>query len=325
MIRFTALLILPALCMGAAPDANAGSVVIAPTRIYYTASTTSYGYLSCVDTASGEETDVYVGPSDGRPITPAISGETLYWSTYYPGRIRRSDLEGGGLETVVDQGDTTTRAIEFHDGYVYWSNESLGAIYRARPDFGTVETVISGHSGYDGGIWDFAIYDDRFYWTSWDSSLVRSTNLDGTDPQTINPAAHRAFSLEVADGRLFVGDTGNKRILSTALDGTDRQVLVNDVNPNGMEIFNGRLYYNNAYETRDICSIPLAGGVPQYEATTDRSSFQLTVVPEPSTLMLLAMGALGLLACVLRRRRLPVLVRACPVADVSPDNTDRRT
>ena len=286
-----------------AGTARAGTVKVTtdapPERMYYTAGNS----LSYVDVASGGVTQVYSGPSDGHPVVPAVWGETLYWSTYYPGRIHRSDLEGGGMEIVVDQGDTTTRAIEFHAGYVYWANESLGAIYRARPDFGTVEQVISGHTGYNGGIWDFAIYGDRFYWTSWDSSRVRSRRLDGTGFQTIAVGAARAFSLEVADDRLFISDTDNERILSTALDGSDPQVLVDGVDATGMEIFDGRLYYNNVYDTKDISSIPLGGGTPRYEATTHNYSFQLTVMPEPSTLLLLGMGVICLLAYAGRKRR----------------------
>ncbi len=295
MFRWTTGLLVWGMCILPATAAYSENLKLAgdphPSRIYYTAGNS----LSYVEVASADVTQVHTGPSAGRPMVPAVRGDTLYWSTYYPGRIHRSDLEGGGMEIVVDQGDTTTRAIEFHGGHVYWANESLGAIYRAPADFSSVEPVISGHTGYDGGIWDFAIYGGRFYWTSWDSRYVRSTALDGTDLQTIWVGARRAFSLEVADGRLFVGDTDNKLLLSTALDGSDRQVLVDNVNALGLEIFEGRLYFNNAYATKDIMSVPLSGGTPRYEATTDATSFQLTVVPEPSTLALACLAVVGLL------------------------------
>jgi hypothetical protein len=282
--------------------ASAAHAADAPRRIYYSSSTTSEGFLSYVDVSTGEVTNVYSGPYDGRPITPAITGNTLYWGTYYPGYIRRSDLEGNGLETVIDQGDTTTRAIEFHDGNVYWANEPLGAIYRSPPDFSSSEEVISGHYTYDGGIWDFAIDGDRVYWTSWDSRLVRSTKLDGTDLRSMIVAT-RAFSLEIAEDRLLVSDVGNREIVSTTLDGDDRTVLVGNVRAPGIEVYDGRLYYNNE-DDLDIFSIPVSGGVPRFEASTDRRSFQLTVIPEPSSLVLLGTGALCMVATFVRRRRM---------------------
>jgi hypothetical protein len=294
------ILTLPIFCMPT--DASADSI-----RIYYGSSSSLKGYLSYVEPATGDITQVYSGPSAGRPVVPAVQGNSLYWSTYYPGLINRSDLEGNGLETLVDQGHSTTRAIEFYGSNVYWSNETYGSIYRALPDFSVVEEVISGHLGYDGGIWDFAMQDGRFYWTSWDSAAVRTTNLDGTDLQTIYPggvrSGQRIFSLEIANDRLFLSDTHNDRIVSTALDGSDLHVLVDAVEAQGIAIFNERLYYNDAAgDGRNLYSVPLGGGTPRYEATTDRRSFQLTVIPEPSTFVLAIVG-LALAGSRLRYRR----------------------
>lgn len=277
-------------------DSSAGGI-----RIYYSSASSATSYLSYVEPATGGITQVYSGPSAGRPLVPAVQGNALYWSTYYPGLIRRSDLEGNGLATLVDQGHSTTRAIEFDSSYTYWSNEAYGKIYRALSDFSVVEEVISGHLGYDGGIWDFAIHAGRFFWTSWDSAAVRSTKLDGTDLQTIYPggihSGQRMFSLEIANDRLLLSDTDNKRIVSTALDGSDLHELVNGVRAEGIAVFNGRLYYNDTTDGgRKLYSVPLAGGTARLEAVTDRMSFQLTVIPEPTTLLLAAIGLASLAA-----------------------------
>ena len=160
--------------------------------------------------------------------------------------------------------------------------------------------VVSGYTGYSTGIWDFEIYQGRFYWTSWNSPYIRSTLLDGTDFRSIPTDGSRAFSLEIAKDQLFVGDTGYENILSMAMDGNDRHVLIANVDPVGMDIFEDRLYYNSVF---DINSISLTGGTPRYEATTqNRISFQLTVVPEPGALLLLATACASWLAYTVWRR-----------------------
>jgi hypothetical protein len=112
------------------------------------------------------------------------------------------------------------------------------------------------------------------------------------------------FSLEIVNDRLFISDTLNDRIVSTALDGSDLQILVSGVEAEGISIFDQRLYYDNtAGDGRNIYSVPLGGGASRYEATTDRRSFQLTVIPEPSTFLLAALGVAMLVALHFRRGR----------------------
>lgn len=249
------------------------------TRIYYGASNAVEGFMYFVDPDTGINTQIYSGPSEGRPIAPAVFGKSLYWSTYYPGRINLSNLDGSGLKTLVDQGSTTTRQIEFDSGYIYWSNEDHGIVYRTTADFfENYQVVLSGEFGYANGFWDINVYDGKVFWTSWDSPLIHVVNLDGSgrDDISIGLPNARAFSLEVFDGRLFVSDTEAEQIVSTLLDGTDLRVLVTDVHAVGMDIHGGRLYFNNELDY-DINSILLDGSDLRFEATTDRKSFQINV------------------------------------------------
>jgi len=273
---------------------------------YYATSDTAFeGFLHHID-SNGNATLITSGPSAGRPMFPAVHEDRLYWSTYYPGKIYESGLMGEGAVMRVDQGNTVTRAIEFYGNEIYWANEVHGKIYKSDFAFQNIDTVVSGHLGYDNGIWDFAIDGNRFYWTSWDSSSVKSTKLDGSDFQVINvPTVFRAFALEAYNGRLYLSDNrsnGTGRIVSVNTSGGDLKILVDGPYALSLDVHGDRLYYNDERGS-SISSVPLAGGDWRVEVPTPRSSWQITVVPEPSTLVLSIVGA-GTLSCVIRRRRL---------------------
>ncbi len=221
------------------------------------------------------ETVYTVGFNDGRPMMVNSIHNSLYWTTYYPGQLWSSGMCGESPQLLVDQGEnTTTRAIQFKDDKVYWSNEVLGAIYRADLDSSNVETVISGFFGYSQGFWDFELYGDRIYWTSWSSSSVKSINLDGSGFQTISlNGVTRAFSIEVADDRLFISDIGTgqfDRVVSCDLKGGDVVELVGGLTQlYSLDVFEGRLYYAslafNPGLNSLIHSLPIDGGKPQLE------------------------------------------------------------
>ncbi len=157
-----------------------------------------------------------------RPAFVAVHDNQLYWTSFYPGNIYRSGLRGENpTQLTRNTDDVTFRAIRFRDNKIYWSNEDDGGIYRANMDGTNVETVISPYLGHGFGIFDFQIYGERFYWTSWNSPSISTTRLDGSDYRRISPAGiSRAFALEVLNDRIYIADerTGPQtgRIVSTA-------------------------------------------------------------------------------------------------------------
>jgi hypothetical protein len=245
--------------------------VSAETRLYFSMSPSLQGHLAYTTPGTNRYTTIFTGPEQGRPMFPGVLDDRLYWTTYYPGQLRSASADGVGVQTLVDQGtDTTTRGIQFHEDKVYWSNEVLDAIYRGNPDGSSVETVISGFgTSVYTKVFDFEIYDGRFYWTAWDSRLVYTTRLDGSDYRQIDiPGTTRVFAIEVAGDRLYLSDhlmnrTG--RVFSTNLEGGDLQPLINGPLAHSLDIFGSRLYYNDESGTFPISSIPLNGGSPRVE------------------------------------------------------------
>jgi dockerin type I repeat protein len=245
--------------------------------IYFTGDRGSAdGDIWRTEAGSGKVDLLYsIGWDEGRPMMVSSFGGFLYWTTYYPGQLWRSGMAGQNPELLLDQGkETTTRAIQFREGKVYWANESLGAIYRASLDGTDVETVIHGFYDYTNGIWDFVIHGDRIYWTSWSDTDVKSIRSDGSDFQRIHVnGVNRAFSLRIYNDRLLLTDDGTdhrNRILSMQLDGEDVQTLVDDLDDlYSIDVFESRLYY--AHLSLDnglhslIHSIPVEGGDPRLE------------------------------------------------------------
>ena len=217
MLRLTTTLV----ALGGAPTVHAGA------QIYFTGSVfLSTGNIWRTEAGTNVVEEIYtVGYYDGPPMMVKEFGESIFWTTYYPGLLWSSGLGGENPTLLVGQGiDSTTRAIQFRDDKVYWANEPLGAIYRADHDGTHVETVISGYFGSNGGLWDFELHGDRIYWTSWHSNRVRTVELDGSDYQEMEiGTASRVFSIEIEGNVMYVTDLASAddadRILATDLDG----------------------------------------------------------------------------------------------------------
>jgi hypothetical protein len=244
----------------------------------------------------------------------------VYWASYQPGEIWRTDLAGQGATRVYSSGSSSsyTRHIQFYNNRMYWNEEGPGVIKSANLDGSSVTTAISGYpsNGDTQGIWDFKIANNRFYWTSWSNNRVYSSRLDGTDVQQFLVGTTRAFTIDsFASGLVFstLSDSshpGAPQIIRTDFNGGSQQVLAQLSTSSTQEldavsVFGDRAYYSwrGTDATSDISSVPLAGGASRLEMSIPQQQtaiFQLDVVPSPgSGIVMLACGCLA----AHRRRR----------------------
>ena len=278
--------------LGAACAAQEPRFVAAAEVAYFTSSDGDGGAIWRSELGSGKAERLLAHESpDGRPMMVTVFGDSLYWTTYYPGQVWTSRLDGSDARMLVDQGpETTTRGIHIESGSLYWANEVLGAVFRADLDGTNVETVISGFEGYSEGIWDFEIHEGRVYWASWDSPAIKSTRLDGSDFRTIALVGmERAFGIEIAGGRLIVADNhrAQGRVVSAPLEGGETVELLGGLmDLSAIDILDGRLY--TASLLLDplrglIHSLPLEGGEPRVDLEAeDVQIWQIHLVSEPS-------------------------------------------
>jgi hypothetical protein len=245
----------------------------------------------------------------------------MYWASYQPGEIWRADLSGQGATRLYASGSNTsyTRHIELFQNKMYWNEEGPGVIKRANLDGSSVETVISGYpgNGSSQGIWDFAVANNRIYWTSWHNNRVFTTNLVGGDVQQFLVGGQRTFTLDsFAGGLVFssqndLGPSGPpNQIIRTNFDGSSPTVLAELPLATTSELLDVSIFGDRAYyawrgsANSVISSVALAGGASRVEMSVPYERtliFQLDVVPAPGVgVMVVSAGVLG--ACRRRRR-----------------------
>jgi len=112
----------------------------------------------------------------------------LYWSEYPLDAIRRAELDGSSIETVVAL-DATPGMIDLDAsrGKVYWTQAlSTDLVLRADLDGSNVETLIVGDTSNSPGI-ALDLRSDMLYWL-FDTLLydeILRADLDGANPETI--------------------------------------------------------------------------------------------------------------------------------------------
>jgi DNA-binding beta-propeller fold protein YncE len=199
----------------------------------------------------------------------------IYWTTsdsHGDHLIKRANLDGSSPITLLSNGLSGPNQISLDPvhGKMYWSDFNLGTVQMANLDGSNMQTL-AGLAGGRGIAVD--PYDGKLYWTSGNNGIWEA-NLDGTGKQQIisNPSLHYASSiaLDVPDGKLFFTDSVTEHSVWQAnLDGTHLVQLPGN--------------YSAA-------QIPY--GVAVY----------LAPVPEPSTVVLLSISAISLLAYAWQRR-----------------------
>ena len=229
----------------------------------------------------------------------------VYASTSNPSSIWRCGLSGQSPTQILSRGsDVYVRQVQFLDHKMYWNEQATGTIFRANPDGTAVQTVMTGPTGDLNGIWDFTLANNRIYWTSWDSTTVKSTRLDGTDPQQIDVGG-RVFSIEsLPNGLVVSGSNGTTGFVnSMGFDGSNLQTLATQggvTEMNGLSLFDSRAYFSwSGAGGAHVSSVSLSGGAVAADLVGGTEIFQISVVPAPWTL-----GVVGAVLMSRRRRML---------------------
>lgn len=141
--------------------------------------------------ATGQNIQTVTATNSHGIAIDAAAGK-VYWSSLATASIRRANLDGTGLETVVSLSfPAWDLALDLANGFVYWTEPRLQRIARADLDPLTNDatTLLSGASlgGLNGLTLDVA--NDRMFWvqdnvTNAGSRIFTST-LSGANVQTL--------------------------------------------------------------------------------------------------------------------------------------------
>jgi len=217
----------------------------------------------------GSSVEPLVTPSsDPSQIKLDATAGKIYWAEDPTGsRIMRANLDGSGAEPLieVETGVPHGIALDVSNNHLYWMNIETSTIHRSNLDgTGTVDLLTTGISPIDLAL---DLVHGQMYWTEngQDNRHIRRANLDGTGIETLvtglgNPLG---IALDIAADKMYWADNNRLKIQRANLDGSDVEDVLSDL---------------------DHSPTFIALDVP---------------IPEPGTLVLLAMG----IAVVLYRKR----------------------
>ena len=194
------------------------------------------------------------GTWTGKQLVLDKQNGRLYWSDREGLRVMRVNLDGSGLETLVEtgRGDEARKdqrnwcvgmAVDVAGGKIYWTqkggdNANVGTIQRANLDLPRGQTAINRSDIeilFDGLPEPIDLELDlakrHLYWTDRgnppDGNTVNRTTLDGPHTRTILAGGFSetiGIALDLQGGRMFLTDLrGN--VYSLKLDGSDRKTL----------------------------------------------------------------------------------------------------
>lgn len=252
---------------------------------------------------------------DPNGIDVDLANGKIYYGNGSDG-IWQADLDGSNRTQIVTVPGISAHgvAVDANAGKVYWTNATNpGYVASANLDGTDVQTLAEIPNGQGLGI-ELDPAGGKVYWSTifTGNDGVWSANLDGSDPTVITTDATSSIddiALDLANGNIYWSNFEDIRM--TNLDGSAGTTIVADgftwipsidVDPVG-----GHLYYSGTGSdfTGRIGRMNFDGSGHSvlYSGSTDVGIIPYgisvpRVIPEPATLTLLLLGAVGL-----RRRR----------------------
>ena len=165
------------------------------------------------------------GLSEPGSIALDPSGGKMYWTDDGAGQIRRSDLDGSNVESLVSGlADPVGIALNLTAGQLYWADRTLGGIYRG----------------------NFADISDAGLLTSYESLIA---NLDRPYQIVLDTAAGHMYWTERGGGasKIRRADLNGQNVTSMAFG------LVAPLNPFGLSLdpVAGKMYWTERSATAD--------------------------------------------------------------------------
>ena len=174
----------------------------------------------------------------GQPSVCGPEPEKIYWAdTGVPKAIKRANLDGTGLEVLIDSGHVGAQArgifIDTLNDTLYFSRSVNPAILRAGLDGTNIQTIITLEVDFLGTI-AVDVIGGRIYWMVSSPPKIQRASLDGTNLQDLviggggaNNSLFGGLALHVAAGKMYWSDNNAGIIHRANLDGSDvENVLV---------------------------------------------------------------------------------------------------
>ena len=216
-----------------------------------------------------------IGEPVGATTTTASQTWKLYWTEWDTESIRRSNLDGSGVEDLVITGLDAPGgiALDVAGGKMYWTDWDTDKIQRSNLDGSGVEDLITGLTSPYGIALDVA--GGKMYWTDGIADKIQRSNLDGSGVEDLITGldAPGGIALDVAGGKMYWTDGGDTdKIQRSNLDGSGVEDLVTTGldEPGGiaLDVAGGKMYWADDGDTAKIQRSNLDGSGVEDLVTT---------------------------------------------------------
>ncbi len=199
----------------------------------------------------------------GLGFSVANAQKKLYWVWGLPGAVMRANLDGSGIEVLVDAGLAAPSgiALDAVAGMMYWTDRGAEKIQRANLQIPPGETADSRTDIEDlvtglSAPWGIAldVEGGKMYWTHVppsDTRKIQRANLDGSGVEDLvtGLSAPWGIALDAAGGKMYWADIF--RIQRANLDGSNVEDLVvstADSSPYALalDLDAGKMYWTSA-------------------------------------------------------------------------------
>jgi DNA-binding beta-propeller fold protein YncE len=158
----------------------------------YWADATDYGHvgLICKANLDGSEIEEVVQTNYPDDLALDVVGGKMYWNDFANNRIRRCNLDGTDVETIISQINSPYGlALNLRDGQIYYNDKILDGVWkrrimRADLDGSNIEPLITdGLNDVRGIALDLSA--NKMYWADLGDKSLSRANLDGSEIENL--------------------------------------------------------------------------------------------------------------------------------------------
>jgi sugar lactone lactonase YvrE len=174
----------------------------------------------------------------------------MYWLDMSDNNIKRADLDGSNVETLVTGlTDPRSMTVDHGAGKIYWTDYGTDKIQRANLDGSNVEDLITGLTNPTGIALDTTA--GKMYWTDYSANTIQRADLDGSNVEdlvTTGLTDPKNIALDTAAGKMYWVDSGSNKVQRADLDGSNVEDLVIGLtDPEGiaLDVDQGKMYWSD--------------------------------------------------------------------------------
>uniref|UniRef100_A0A670J4S2 Low-density lipoprotein receptor-related protein 4 n=1 Tax=Podarcis muralis TaxID=64176 RepID=A0A670J4S2_PODMU len=220
----------------------------------------SRGSIRRISLDTSDHTDVHVPVPELNNVISldydSVDGK-IYYTDVFLDVIRRADLNGSNMETVIGQGLKTTDglAVDWVARNLYWTDTGRNTIEVARLDGSCRKVLINNNLDEPRAI---AVFPRKGYlfWTDWGQvAKIERANLDGSERKILintDLGWPNGLTLDYDTRRIYWVDAHLDRIEGADLNGKLRQVLVSQVSHPFALTQQDRWLYWTDWQTKSI-------------------------------------------------------------------------